>query len=98
MCLTGRLILLAALMLFPGEAQLWNRDRKLPDGRSQKEAILKAEYKRNLKDVAELAQLSAELQTELEENSRHVLSVSSLKKIERIEALAKDIRKRLKRY
>lgn len=85
-------------MLFPGEAQLWHRDRKLPDGRSQKEAILKAEYKRNLKDVAELAQLSAELQTELEENSRHVLSVSSLKKIERIEALAKDIRKRLKRY
>ena len=72
-------------------------DRKLPNGKSQNDAILKVEYERNLKDAAQLVELAQSLQKELAGNSRHVLSVSSLKKAEEIEKLAKRIHSRLKR-
>jgi hypothetical protein len=72
-------------------------DRKLPNGKSQNEAILKAEYEKTLKEAAQLVELSQSLQTELENNSSHVLSLSSLKKAEEIEKLAKRIHSRLKR-
>ena len=71
---------------------------KLPSGKSQKEEILKQDHEKSLEDVAELVKLSEELKIELEKNDRHVLSVSSLKKSEQIEKLAKRIRSRLKRY
>jgi hypothetical protein len=97
-----RAMLLATLLFAftPGAAQ-WPNDEKearLPNGKLQKEAILKADHEKSLKDAAKLAQLSEELQIELEQNDRHVLSVSSLKKLEEIEKLAKRIRSRLKRY
>lgn len=71
---------------------------RLPDGRSQAEEILKADHKASLKDAAELLRLSEELKIDLEKNDRHVLSISSLKKTEEIEKLAKRIRSRMKRY
>jgi hypothetical protein len=73
-------------------------DIKLPNGKSQRDEILKADHEKSLKDVAELVKLSEELQIELEKNDRHVLSVASLKKVEEIEKLAKRIRSRLKRF
>jgi hypothetical protein len=73
-------------------------DNKLPSGKSQREEILKADHEKSLKDAAELVKLSEALQIELEKNDRHVLSISSLKKLEDIEKLTKRIRSRLKRF
>ena len=74
-----------------------DREIRLPDGKSQKEAILKAEHEKTLKDAAQLIDLAESLKEELEKNDRHVLSLSSLKKTEDIEKLARRIRGRLKR-
>ena len=74
-----------------------HRDTKLPNGKSQQEEILKAEYQKTLQDAAELVKLSEELQDELIKEDRHVLSLASLKKAEDIEKLARKIRTRLKR-
>jgi hypothetical protein len=73
-------------------------DRKLPNGKSQNEAILKADYEKTLKDAAELVTLSQALQKELEGNDSHVLSYDSLKKAEEIEKIAKRVRGRLRRF
>jgi hypothetical protein len=71
---------------------------RLPNGRNQKEEILKADHAKTLEDVNELSKLVEDLKTELEKNDQHVLSVTSLKKIDNIEKLTKRIRSRLKRY
>jgi hypothetical protein len=73
-------------------------DRKLPNGKSQNEEILQSDYRKSLKDAAELVTLSEALQKELESNDSHVLSVSSLKKAEDIEKIAKRIHGRLRRF
>lgn len=71
---------------------------KLPDGTSQKEAILKADHERSLKDADSLIKLAEDLKIDLEKNDRHVLSVGTLKKLDEVEKLTKRIRGRLKRY
>jgi hypothetical protein len=68
----------------------------LPNGKSQKEEILKAEHRQNLKDAADLAELAEQLKLELEKNDRYVLSMTALKKTDDIEKLAKRIRARLR--
>jgi len=73
-----------------------NPDITLPDGKSQQDAILKADHERDLKDAAQLIELSEQLKAELEKNDRHVLSISSIKKTEEIEKLARRIRARIK--
>jgi hypothetical protein len=70
---------------------------KLPDGRDQTEEILKAEHQKSIQDAVELVRLSRQLRMELERNGRHVVSVSSIKKTEEIEKLARRIRARLRR-
>jgi hypothetical protein len=70
-------------------------DVRLPNGKIQRDEILKAEYEQNLKDAAQLAGLAEQLKEELEKNDRYVLSISSLKKIDEIQKLAKKIRSRL---
>ena len=80
---------------FPGRDET---EARLPNGKSQNEEILKADYKKNLEDAAALASLAEQLKTEIEKNDRHIVSVASLKKTEDIEKLAKNIRGRLKRY
>src|ERR1035437_7227759 len=49
----------------------------LPNGKSQKEEILKAEHQQNLKDAAELADLAEQLKMELEKNDRYILSMAT---------------------
>jgi 4-hydroxy-3-methylbut-2-enyl diphosphate reductase IspH len=71
-------------------------DITLPNGKSQREEILKAEHQQNLKDAAELADLADQLKIDLEKNDRFVLSMSTLKKTDDIEKLAKRIRARLR--
>jgi len=67
----------------------------LPNGKSQQDEILKADHEKDLKDAAQLIELAEQLKQELEKNDRHVLSISSLKKTEEIEKLAKRIHSRL---
>jgi len=70
-------------------------DMQLPNGKSQQDEILKADHEKDLKDAAQLIELAEQLKQELEKNDRHVLSISSLKKTEEIEKLAKRIHSRL---
>jgi len=71
-------------------------DVVLPNGKSQKEEILKAEHQQNLKDAVELAELAEQLKLDLEKNDRYILSMATLKKTDDIEKLAKRIRARLR--
>ena len=73
-------------------------DVQLPNGKSQREEILKAERQQNIKEAAQIVDLAKELQQELEKNESYVLSMASLKKTDEIEKLAKRIRGRLRHY
>ena len=92
------------LSLWPAAAQIRPRpprenepdEMKLPDGRSQREAILKAEHAKSLEDTRAIRKLADEILEELEKNDRHVLSIAVLKKTEEIEKLAKRLRARMK--
>lgn len=70
---------------------------RLPNGKLQRDAILKHEHQQNLEDLRSIHQLSGELIAEVEENTAFVLSLKSLKKLERIEKLSKDVRKRIQK-
>jgi len=78
-----------------GQAPTTQDEENLPNGKSQQDEILKADHAKDLKDAAQLIELAEQLKQELEKNDRHVLSISSLKKTEEIEKLAKRIRSRL---
>jgi hypothetical protein len=79
------------------EPQEEQEDVKLPNGKSQREEILKDEHQKSLRDIKEILEQAGQLQAELEKDDYMVLSVTSLKKAERIEKLAKQIRARLQR-
>src|SRR5260370_9959603 len=70
-------------------------DIKLPNGKSQQEEILKADYQKTLQDAAELVKLAEQLQDDLIKEDRHVLSLASLKRTEDIQKLARKIQTRL---
>ena len=69
---------------------------RLPSGKLQRDEILKAEHEQNVKDAAQLCELAQQLQQDLEKEDRFVLSMSTLKKTEDIEKLARKIRTRLR--
>jgi hypothetical protein len=73
-------------------------ERRLPNGKSQHDEIAKADHKKNLEDAAQLAELSQQIKEELETSDPFVVSVKTVKKLDDVEKLAKDIRGRLKRY
>jgi len=70
-------------------------DVKLPNGKSPRDEILKAEHEENLKDAAHLVEMAEELKADLEKNDRFILSMDTLKKTDDIEKLVKKIRSRL---
>lgn len=72
-------------------------ETRLPNGKLQRDEIVKAEYEKSLQDAAELIKLSEDLKAELEKNSAFVVSIPSIKKTEEIEKIAKRIRGRMKR-
>jgi hypothetical protein len=72
-------------------------DARLPNGKLQRDEILKAEHEQNLKDAAQLAELAEQLKSDLEKNGRFVYSISTFKKTDEIEKLVKKIRSRLRR-
>jgi hypothetical protein len=100
------LVLLAGVSVFAlqqqqgggrgGRGAANEEDVVLPNGKSQKDEILKAEHQQNLKDAAELAELAEQLKIDLEKNDRFILSMATLKKTDDIEKLAKRIRARLR--
>jgi hypothetical protein len=71
--------------------------RPFPGAKNQVEEMLKQGHEKNLEDLAEMQKLIEELRAELEKNKHQVVSVGSIKKVERIEKLAKSVRSRLKR-
>jgi len=73
-----------------------NEDQRLPDGRSQKNAIAKQQHEQALKDADQLYDMASELRDELRKAGVFVVPVGSVKKTEEIERLAKKIRGRLK--
>lgn len=72
-------------------------DVRLPNGKLQREEILKSDYQKTLEDARVLSRLTDELKTDLEKSDYNVLSVGTLKKIDDIDRLAKRIRDRLRR-
>ena len=75
-----------------------DEDVRMPNGKLQKEEILKADFQKSLDDARELSKLADQLKADLEKNDRYVLSIPTLKKTEDIEKLAKRIHDRLKHY
>jgi len=72
-------------------------DVKLPNGKLQKDEIIRADYERNLKDAGDLAHLAEEIKDDLEKGDRYLVSLKTLKKLDDVEKLSKDIRQRLRR-
>ena len=79
----------------PGEPE---EEVRLPNGKLQKDEIVKAEFQKSLEDARALSKLADELKADLEKNDRYVLSIPTLKKTEEIEKLAKRIHDRMKHY
>ena len=73
-------------------------DVRLPNGKLQREEILKADYQKTLEDARALSKLADELKVDLEKSDYNVLSVGTLKKTDDIDRLARRIRDRLKRF
>jgi hypothetical protein len=82
----------------PRELRDADSEAALPPSKSQMEALLKEERKRSIQEAAQLIELAESLKQELEKDDRHVLSLTSLRKTEEIEKLAKRIHGRLKRF
>ena len=72
-------------------------DVKLPNGKWQKDEIIRVDYERNLKDAGELARLSEQIKDDLEKGDRYLVSLKTLKELEDVEKLSKEIRQRLRR-
>ncbi len=71
-------------------------DGKLPNGKSQKDAIAKQNHEEALKDAGDLVAAAEELQDQLKKAGSYVVPVESVRKTEEIEKLARRIRGRLK--
>jgi len=71
-------------------------DVLLPSGKLQRDEILKSEREQNIKDAAELVDLTTQLKLDLEKNDRFVLSLATIKKTDDIEKLVRRIRTRLR--
>jgi hypothetical protein len=97
-------LLLLFVMLAPGQDTRPpafpddnKEDVKLPDGTSQRQAILKAEHKQSVVDAQKLADLAGEVRADLEKGDANVVSLKMIKQLDEIERLSRRIRGRLKR-
>lgn len=71
-------------------------DDRLPNGKSQKNEIAKEEHQQALKEAGDLLAAAQQLKDELQKAGDYVVPLTSVKKTEEIERLAKRIRGRLK--
>ncbi|HWE48419.1 MAG TPA: hypothetical protein VG273_01430 [Bryobacteraceae bacterium] len=72
------------------------QDARLPNGKMQRDEIVRAEYEKNVKDARELVDQAKAFEEALEKDDRFVLSVSSLKKLDDMDKLIHHIRDRMK--
>jgi hypothetical protein len=93
----GLFLLTVCILLAQSSATKEEPDVKLPNGKSQKDEIIRVDYERNLRDAGELARLSEEIKDDLEKGDRYLVSTKTLKKLDDVEKLTKDIRQRLRR-
>ena len=70
---------------------------RLPNGKLQRDEILRNDHERNLMDAAELVRLASEARDDIEKNDRYVVSVKTLKKLDDIGKLSRNIHGRLNR-
>jgi hypothetical protein len=73
-----------------------NEDERLPNGKSRRDAIAKEEHEQALKDANDLLTAAQQLKDELQKAGNYVVPLSSVKKTEEIEKLARRIRGHLK--
>ena len=95
LALLGGLQSAAAQLPFPRERE--GPEDRLPNGKSRKLAILKADHEKSLEDVREIIKIAQDLERELTEKTEHVLSLEAIEKAVEIEGLSKRLQKRLKR-
>ena len=72
--------------------------QRLPNGRTQRDEILKADYNHNIEDVGEILRLAEDLKANLEKNTQYVFSIQDMKRLDDIEKLTRRIRGRMKRF
>lgn len=80
---------------FPDDEKRPENDRRLPNGKSWSISMAKEEHEHALKDAGDLINLAQQLKAELEKSGNYVVPLSTVKKTEDIEKLAKRIRSRL---
>jgi len=68
----------------------------LPNGKLQRDAIIKQDYERNIKDARDLIDLTKTFELDLEKSDANVLSLDLLKKLDDIEKITKRIRGRMR--
>lgn len=73
-----------------------DEDEKMPNGKSRSDAIAKEEHEKALKDTDQLIAMAQQLKDELQKAGDYVVPLSSVKRTEEIEKLARRIRGRLK--
>jgi len=73
-----------------------DEDKKLPNGKSQKDEIAKQDHQQALREAEDLLAMAEQLRDELKKAGNYVIPVTSVKKTEEIEKLARRIRGRLK--
>ena len=71
-------------------------DARLPNGKSQRDAIAQQKHEQSLKDADSLVALSGQIRDELRKAGNYVVPFSTVKKTEEVEKLARRIRGRLK--
>jgi hypothetical protein len=72
------------------------RDRRLPNVKSQNDAIARKQHEDSLKDAEEMVGLAQQIRDELQKAGNYVVPLATVKKTEEIEKLARKIRGRLK--
>ena len=72
--------------------------KRLPDGRLWSEAVLKANYEANRKDLERMRKILDSVQKELDETKGHVLSIKALKELEELERLSRRVRSRMRQH
>lgn len=70
--------------------------KRLPNGKLQNDAILKAQYDQNVKDARELTSLAKSIELDLDKSDQNVLSLDMLKKLEDVEKISKRMQSRIR--
>ena len=94
---SGLLLGTVCILLAQGPLPEDKVDIKLPNGKSQRDEMIRMDYERNLKSAGELARLAEEIKDDLEKGDRYLVSLKTLKQLDEVEKLTKDIRQRLRR-